>query len=710
MCTSCSLSTTLLFGLPRRSHPHSCMAGELPMRRRDWLTAAGSFTALLCAAPSEIAAKLRGKTTRFDYVTSGVVKGSQTTVSMPDGSLEIWWQFNDRGRGPKLHSAIELDSHGMISNLRTTGHNYLKGPVNERFSARNNMAIWKNAGEQQRQPSASGRFYVSMDGTPEEGAILARAALRTPKGALRLWPAGEATIEKVGSLSLSSGGATRNVTMYDIAGLDFYPSQIWLDADGSMFMGGGEWGALIATGWKSVLPKLFDAQNEHIAALGRGFAMTIPQRVGTAIAITNVALFDSEKGSVQPNATVVMKGDTIVALGEKDVTIPSDARRIDGSGKMLLPGLWNMHMHVYDASLGPQLLAEGATTVRDPGNSPEYIAKTQKQFESGELIGPRVIIAGLMDGVGKYTAPIGTTTDNAAQAISQVHAWKKFGAVQIKMYSSLDPKLVPIIAKEAHSLGMRVSGHIPAGMLAQDAVRQGFDEIQHVNFLFLNFMPDTKDHTQTPVRLTAAAERAGTIDLQSQAVKEFIALLKERDIVCDPTVAVLNVNCLQRNGDIASSGFAEIADWLPPQVRRGYLLVGGLPLGPGMDAKYRASAQAYNNMLRLLHQNGIRIVAGTDDLLPGFDLIRELELYSQAGIPNADVLQMATIQPARVMRMDDQLGSLRVGKLADAIIVHGNPLNDMTQLRRVGTTIKGGVIYDTRALYATVGVKAPALS
>jgi hypothetical protein len=280
--------------------------------------------------------------------------------------------------------------------------------------------------------------------------------------------------------------------------------------------------------------------------------------------------------------------------------------------------------------------------------------------------------------------------------------------VQIKIYSSMDPKLVPVIANEAHALGMRVSGHIPAGMLAQDAVHAGYDEIQHVNFLFLNFMPDTEPFTQTPVRLTATAERAGTIDLNSPGVRAFVALLKEREIVSDPTVAIFYSDTTTRVGDLASTGFQEIADWLPAQVRRG-LTTGGLAPGPGLEAKYAASAQAYLNMIALLHRNGVRIVAGTDDLLPGFDLVRELELYSQAGIPNEAVLQAATIQPARVMRMDDSLGSLAVGKQADAILVYGNPLENVSALRRVGTTIKGGVMYDTRALYATAGVSAPAL-
>jgi imidazolonepropionase-like amidohydrolase len=684
------------------------MAGELPIRRRNWLSAVGSAAAVAWASPAFAAAKLYGTATTYDFVSSGVVKGSQTTIQMQDGSLRVGFEYTDRGRGPNLRSAIALDNSGLISNLRTTGYNYLKVAVNERFIAGNGTVSWKNSAERETHRGATPRFYISMDGTPEEGAILVRAALRARNASLDLWPSGVTNISSIKTLVVSNGRKSKRVTMYEATGLDFTPVQLWLDENGELFMSGISWGAVIRSGWNAVLQQLLDAQNERVADLGRQIARTLPQRAGTAIAVTNVSLFDSEAGSVVPNATVLFAGERVAAIGGSDLTVPADARRIDGTGKTLLPGLWNMHMHLF-ADFGPRLLAEGITTIRDPGNNPEYIAKTKAQYESGELVGPRVIIAGLMDGTGKYTAPIGTTTSTIDEAIAQVRDWKKLGAVQIKIYSSMDPKLVPAIVQEAHAQGMRVSGHIPAGMLAQDAVHEGFDEIQHVNFLFLNFMPDTMNRTQTPIRLTATAERAGTIDLQSRPVKDFIALLKTKEIVSDPTVGIFYTDTMTRTGDIASTGFAEIADWLPPQVRR-TLTTGGLPLGPGLDAKYRASAKAYLDMIALLHSNGIRIVAGTDDVLPGFDLIHELELYAQAGISAAQVLQAATIVPARVMHMDESLGSLRPGKLADAIVVHGTPLDDVAQLRNVGTTIKGGVMYDTRALYATAGVKAPAVA
>jgi imidazolonepropionase-like amidohydrolase len=707
MCTCRSHRGSTLFGLPLQVSARCSLAGELPIRRRDWLTVAGSAAAWLWASPGLAAAKLYGSPAQYDFVSSGVVKGSQTTLRLPDGSLDVRYEYIDRGRGPKLRSAIRCDQAGFISSLRTTGYNYLKVAVDERFTVENGTAFWRNSAERQTHHAASPRFYVSMEGSPEEAAIMVRAALRAQGASLPLWPSGITNVSAVKTITVNNGTASKRLTMYEASGLDFAPVQVWLDENGELFMSGIEWGAVIRSGWNSVLWQLLDAQNERVAELGREIARSLPQRTGTAIAVTNVSLFDSERGEVVSDATVIFHGPTVAVVGASNTVIPSDARRIDGTNKTLLPGLWNMHMHTF-AEFGPRLLAEGITTIRDPGNNPQYIAKTKAQFESGELIGPRVIIAGLMDGTGKYTAPIGTTTATVEQAVDQIRSYKKLGAVQIKIYSSMDPTLVPAIVKEAHAQGMRVSGHIPAGMLAQDAVHAGFDEIQHVNFLFLNFMPDTMNSTQTPVRLTATAQRAGTIDLQSQPVADFIALLKSNEIVSDPTVGIFYTDTMTRAGDMASTGFAEIADWLPVQVSR-TLTTQGLPLGPGLDQKYRASAKAYLDMIALLHVNGIRIVAGTDDVLPGFDLIHELELYSQAGIPNGQVLQAATIVPARVMQMDESLGSLRPGKVADAIVVHGNPLVQISELRNVKTTIKAGVMYDTRALYATAGVNAPAV-
>ena len=188
---------------PRRAFVHVRRAADPSARLADRRRLDRS---LLCGGASLAAAKLYGTPVTYDYVTSGVVKGSQTTVLLPDGSLDVRFAFTDRGRGPKLRSLIAFDGRGTIASLHTTGYDYLKVPVDETFVARGGTATWKNASEHETQPSAQPRFYVSMQGSPEELAALARAARKSPAGKLALWPSGEAAISKGSTLLVSQGG------------------------------------------------------------------------------------------------------------------------------------------------------------------------------------------------------------------------------------------------------------------------------------------------------------------------------------------------------------------------------------------------------------------------------------------------------------------------------------------------------------------------
>jgi imidazolonepropionase-like amidohydrolase len=152
-----------------------------------------------------------------------------------------------------------------------------------------------------------------------------------------------------------------------------------------------------------------------------------------------------------------------------------------------------------------------------------------------------------------------------------------------------------------------------------------------------------------------------------------------------------------------STSFAPIADRLPPQVRRS-LLAGGLPVKEDQDARYHDSEKALLRMIKLLYDTGVPIVAGTDSM-PGFALHRELELYVEAGIPANEVLKIATIGTARVMKRDGELGSIAPGKLADLILVNGNPTERISDVRRVSLVIKDGNVYETAALYKSIGVR-----
>jgi hypothetical protein len=345
-------------------------------------------------------------------------------------------------------------------------------------------------------------------------------------------------------------------------------------------------------------------------------------------------------------------------------------------------------------------LAAGVTTVRDMGNDTTILTSLRRRWASGEQLGPRLIIAGLVDGPGPYTAPTGLKVSTPEEARAAVDAYRRLGAEQIKVYSSLDTTLLPGIVQRAHALGMRVSGHIPWPLTAEGGVRMGMDEIQHANFLVLNFLGDSID-TRTPARFTRPARMAADLDLSSPRVQRFVALLRDRHVVVDPTLNAFEGMFTARSGQV-SPDFAAVAARLPVNVRRS-LLTGGLPVPEGMDARYRESFRRMVQLVGMLHRQGVHLVAGTD-ALAGFQLHRELELYVEAGIPPADVLYIATLGAAQVMKHDGELGTIAPGRLADVVLVDGDPTVRISDVRRTRLVVKDGVVYEPDRLYAAIGV------
>jgi imidazolonepropionase-like amidohydrolase len=360
-----------------------------------------------------------------------------------------------------------------------------------------------------------------------------------------------------------------------------------------------------------------------------------------------------------------------------------------------------MHVHSGDDN-GMLHIAAGVTTARDLANDTDETLRRRKRFDSGELVGPRLILAGFMDGPGPFAAPTKVLVSTPDSARAWVNRYADLGYEQIKLYSSLDTALVSVVIDAAHKRGLRVSGHVPQGMTAQEFVEKGADELQHVNFLYLNFWRDSVKDTRTPERFTAPAQRAALLDLSSARVRSFIQLLKERGTVVDPTVATFEGMFVGRPGTM-DPGAAAVADRLPPLIRRS-LLTGGLPVPDSLDQRYRDSYAAFSRMVKAMYDGGANIVAGTDGF-SGFALHRELELYAASGIPATAVLRIATLNAAKVAKRDKELGSIAPGKLADIIIVDGHPEQQMSDIRRVTFVMKDGRIYDPAAMYSAVGVR-----
>jgi imidazolonepropionase-like amidohydrolase len=418
--------------------------------------------------------------------------------------------------------------------------------------------------------------------------------------------------------------------------------------------------------------------------------------------IRHARLFVAESATVRPRTTVVVIGSRIADVGpDESVRVPAGAQVIDAAGKLLLPGLWDMHVHIAPGEDGLLHIAAGVTSARDLGNDTVITPRLQRRIAADSLIGPRLSLAGLIDGSGPYQVPIGVLADDSAAARHAVDWYAAHGYEQIKIYSSLKPELVPVVIAAAHSKGLRVSGHVPAFMRAGEVVRLGFDEIQHANMLMLNFMDSVRD-TRSMARFTAVAQHAAELDFGSARFRKFIGLLQARRTVIDPTLDIFEDLFTARPGRVAPSEVA-IAERVPPQVRRSFL-TGGLPVPPGMDDRYRASFDALLKLVRTLYQTGVPVVAGTDAGPVGFALQHELELYARAGIPAPRVLQLATLGAARVMRHEDERGSVAAGKLADLVLVDGDPTRRIGDIRRTVLVVKNGVMYRPGELYRALGV------
>jgi imidazolonepropionase-like amidohydrolase len=398
---------------------------------------------------------------------------------------------------------------------------------------------------------------------------------------------------------------------------------------------------------------------------------------------------------------VVVVGDRITAVGGPNTPIPAGAQVIDAQGRTLIPGLWDMHVHLHGVD-GALLLASGITTARDLGNDVAELTGRIARFDAGTELGPRVLRAGLIDGPGPFAAPTGVLAETPEQATAAVKMFADAGYPQIKVYSSLKPALVPVITAAAHARGMRVSGHIPNGMNAAQAVESGLDELQHVNFLFLRFLAGPDDDTRTPVRFTKVAQHATELDLAGPEVQKFFDLLVAHKTVLDPTLATFHAMFTTDPGEV-DPVMAPYTKRLPAQVLRS-AQTGGLPATGDQRAQYRASYAAMLRMVKAAWDRKITIVAGTD-LTPGLTLSHELELYVEAGIPAPEVLSIATLGAARVMGLERETGSIAVGKRADLVLVEGDPTRDIGAVRNTRSVVCRGLVYDPAELFRAVGMR-----
>ena len=628
--------------------------------------------------------------------------GTSVTTFLPDGSIEFSYEHLENGRGPKVSGRGRLNEAQRFTSFEAKGKRTMGNPIDERFAVEGGVARWTSPDEKGETTLGASAFYVPNVPGPEFVGIL-RDALERAGGRLPLLPAGEARLERAGTATVRAGGREKKLVLWAITGLEFTPVRLWTEEDGGFFASVDNWYSCIAEGWEDAIETLVAIQNQFDAARDSELAKKLAKRPpAQGLAVTHARVLDVERKRWLVDHTVVVVGDRITEVApSKTARVPKDALVIDAAGKALLPGLWDMHAHL-GAADGMLNIASGVSTVRDLGNDPDRLDDFKKRFDEGSAIGPRVLRSGFIEGRGEKAAGAKVTAETEDEAKAAVEFFAKRGYEGIKIYNSMKPELVPVLARLAHERNMRVSGHVPMHMLAADAVRAGYDEIQHVNMLFLNFFADKNTDTRTPLRFSLVADNAANFDLGSKPVKDFFKLLIERKTVVDPTVGVFESLFVARPGKVPPS-FAPLVERLPVQVQR-WFTSGGLVVPEGKDQDYVRAFDKALMMVKALYDAKIPIVAGTD-AVAGLFLHHELKSYARAGIPNGDVLLLATLGAARVMKRDKAEGSIARGKLADFFLVDGDPLADLAQLRKLTTVVRGGTLHDSAELYRAVGVR-----
>jgi imidazolonepropionase-like amidohydrolase len=635
--------------------------------------------------------------------------GEETYSIQQEGSsllLTSNFQFKDRNTPVPLTATLRLGPDLTAQQFEIKGKNSRLTNVDDSVLVDSNT-IHVRQGTTKTDAARPERFFT-IDGYAPTALQMMLIRYWLAHGSpekLQTFPSGVLTIEHRGQDKIESNGKQLALERYSVAGLIWGRETLWLDEQKQLFAvvtvdAEFDHFETIRDGNEPALPKLVAiAGQDEMRALAE-MARRLPGRRTGKLALIGGTLVDGTGRAPIPNAAVVIDGDRIVAAGPRaQITVPKDAAVIDTAGKTVLPGLWDMHAHFEQVEWGPIYLATGATTVRDCGNELEFITAVRDAVRNGHGLGPRLLLAGVVDGTGP--AAIGVQrVDNAEQAQYWVKRYHDAGFQQMKIYSSMKSENVAAVATDAHRLGMTVTGHVPEGMNAFQAIDGGMDQINHIQYVADIMIPESKKLPERPTRVQRMAAIAA-IDLNSPEVRKAIAFLKNHGTVIDPTMALMEMFTASPSHPFTSfePGAAKVA----PELAEQYMIPAGPP--DPKDQTRKAVLDKELAIVSALHQAGVTIVAGTDQAVPGHSLYREIELYVQAGFSPIQAIQAATIVPARVMGLDKELGTVEAGKRADVIILGANPLEKISNIRTVEKVVTGGTMYDTAPLWESVGFK-----
>jgi imidazolonepropionase-like amidohydrolase len=436
-----------------------------------------------------------------------------------------------------------------------------------------------------------------------------------------------------------------------------------------------------------------------------------------ATAFVGGTIVDGRGGPPIVDGVLVVDGDRITAVGRRDdVAVPDGADVVDTTGRHLLPGLIDVHVHYFEW-MGELFLAHGVTSVKDVGNDVEWIATASMEVARGAARGPRIFYTGN----GLDVPPprrdhfIGLVDPNMARQVVALLA--EHGTIAIKVRERLPAELLAPVVDEAHRLGLKVTGHLRATD-ARTAARAGIDGLEHASGIvqatidpWLSVDLDTLEERDIYAKYVAERKSYGLIN-ESRAA-ELMRELADRGVALIPTMAGWWRMASVRRDTFAEEDAVYAEDpslaYVPEEARSIWATSKLYHIDDPDDlAQLRAGYAKLTAMLRRHHEAGGRLLAGSDTYLsvPGLSLQRELLFLVDGGFTPLQAISMATLENARFVGCDGAVGSLEAGKLADVVVLDGDPLARIEDISAVSMVVKDGNVVDT-SYHAEYSVPTP---
>jgi imidazolonepropionase-like amidohydrolase len=412
------------------------------------------------------------------------------------------------------------------------------------------------------------------------------------------------------------------------------------------------------------------------------------------IAITNVTVIDGVDAP-RRNFTVIARGNRIVRVAPaQSVRVPADARVVDGRGKFLIPGLWDMHVHT--AVIGGRELLElyvanGVTGIRDMGGDWETLTGWRREIADGEVVGPRILASGpYLEGGDVPIAHLTTRTPEEAR--TAVDSLVRLGVDFVKVHSQLTRDAYFAIARRARERGIVFAGHVPRVVGAAAASDSGQRSIEHMLAIPAPCTPAESVALRPRFTVQSAIGRCSSENLG----RLYARFVRNRTWVTPTFVAAYEVATWPERALPGDS----LAHYLPDTLRRYVAGIFPMPdsIPPGADSVGRAMFAKRLTQVARMRRAGVRILTGTDAPLrnspPGFGLHEELELLAKGGMTPIEILRAATLEPARYLAARDSLGAIAAGQRADLVVLDADPLQDIRNTRRISAVVANGRLYD----------------